>query len=325
MKYLAILLAAQVGAAAVPNYKLVDTIAIGGEARWDYVFVDSAAHRLYVAHGNQVEVVDTRTDKQVGSITGLNGAHGVATVPSLGLGYATSGGDDAVLVFDLATLKQTASIKVGKKPDAIVYDAPADRVLAFNGHSNSVSIIDPKRNTVQGTVTLAGNPEFGVVGDDGMAYVNIESGAELDVLDVRAAKVARTISLKPCEEPTGLALDDQKHLYSVCRNKLMAITDLASGKVAMLANGSGPDGAAWLDGYAFSANGGDGKLAVVGQVDGKFEQLAAITTAYGARTVAADPATHRLYLPTADFKQAEGTGKRQGQPGTFRVLVFEKQ
>jgi len=324
MKQLAFLLAANVAAvAAVPSYKLVDNIAIGGEARWDYVHLDSAAHRLYVAHGKQVDVIDTQTDKVVGSVTGLNGAHGITTVG--GMGYATSGDDNAVIVFDLNTLKQTASIKVGKKPDAIVYDAPAERIVAFNGHSNSASIIDPKKNTVLGTVELAGNPEFGVVGSDGTVYFNIEDKGELNVLDVKAMKITQTISLKPCEEPTGLAMDDKGHLFSVCKNKMMMVTDLATKKVVQLPNGAGPDGAVWLDGYAFSANGGDGNITVVGDVGGKFEQVATIETAYGARTIAADLATHKLYLPTADFKPAEGKAKRQGIAGTFRVLVLEKQ
>ncbi|MBV8657228.1 MAG: YncE family protein [Burkholderiales bacterium] len=327
MKYLALLLATQVAAvAAAPNYKVVDQIAIGGEARWDYVYLDQVAHRLYVAHGKQTDVIDTTSNKVVGAVTGGKGVHGIAVAQELGLGYATSGEDSSVTVFDLKTLKVTASIPVGKKPDAIVYDALDQRVVALNGHGDSASIIDAKKGEVVATVALGGNPEFAVVDAKGTVYVNIESTAELVALDTVAAKVTKRIALKPCEEPTGLAFDGERHLFSVCKNHLMMITDLANDQVSQAPIGASPDGVAWLDGYAFSANGGDGNLSVVGQSDkGTFSTVATINTAYGARTIAADSQTHKLYLPTADFKLADGKAKRQGIDDTFRVLVLEKQ
>jgi len=327
MKYLAVLLATQAAAmAAVPSYKVVDQIAIGGEARWDYVYLDSAAHRLYVAHGKQTDVIDTTTNKVVGAVTGSNGVHGIAVARELGKGYATSGEDSTVTVFDLDSLKMTSSIAVGNKPDAIVYDAIDQRVVAFNGHSDSASIIDAKAGTVSGTVELGGKPEFAVVDAKGKVYVNLEDTGELAVLDPKAMKVTKRIALKPCEEPTGLAMDDKQHLFSVCKNHKMMITSLKNGHVAEAPIGAAPDGVAWLDGYAFSANGGDGNLSVVGlAAGGKFSTVATLDTAYGARTIAADPVTHKLYLPTADFQPAEGDAKRKGIPDTFRVLVLEKQ
>src|SRR5665213_3350340 len=51
---------------------------IGGEGGWDYLSTDAAAHRLYVTHGTQVEVLDTKSGKVIGSIQGLQGTHGVA-------------------------------------------------------------------------------------------------------------------------------------------------------------------------------------------------------------------------------------------------------
>ncbi|HEV8144839.1 MAG TPA: hypothetical protein VGP79_00585, partial [Bryobacteraceae bacterium] len=51
--------------AAPPTYKVVNKIKIGGGTRWDYAYLDSANHRLYVSHGTQTEVIDTATDKLV--------------------------------------------------------------------------------------------------------------------------------------------------------------------------------------------------------------------------------------------------------------------
>ena len=50
----------------------------GGEARWDYLAVDSGAHRLYVSHGTRTEVVDTQANRLVGTIPDTAGVHGIA-------------------------------------------------------------------------------------------------------------------------------------------------------------------------------------------------------------------------------------------------------
>ncbi|PRC93221.1 YncE family protein [Solimicrobium silvestre] len=311
--------------AAAPAYKIVDTIAIGGAAKWDYLYVDSEAHRLYVTHGTQTEVIDTQTNKVVGTIANTQGVHGVAIARELGIGFTSDGVTDSVSVFDLATLKVSSSIKVGTKPDAIVYAPVSQKLVAFNGKSNNASIIDAKTLKVIATVAVAGKPEFAVVGADGNVYFNLEDVGQISSINLATNTVSQTHSLKPCEEPTGLAMDDKQHLFSVCANNLMMVSTTSGKVIAQPAIGSGPDGVAFMDGYAFSANGADGNMTVVGEVNGKFQAVATIPTQVGARTIAADPATHRLYLPTADFKAAQGTEKRQGIPDTFRVLVLQQQ
>ncbi|MBV8635575.1 MAG: hypothetical protein JO002_13865, partial [Burkholderiaceae bacterium] len=140
--------------AAVPNYKVTHSIAVGGEARWDYVTMDSAAHRLYVSHGTQTEVIDTQSEKVVGTIGDTPGVHGIAIASDLGLGFTSNGKSDSVTVFDLATLKVRSTIKVGNGPDAIAY--ANGRVVTFNGRSKDATVIDAKALTVAGTVALGG-------------------------------------------------------------------------------------------------------------------------------------------------------------------------
>ncbi|MET3108037.1 YVTN family beta-propeller protein [Oxalobacteraceae bacterium GrIS 2.11] len=311
--------------AAAPDYKLIDTIKIGGAAKWDYVYLDSEAHRLYVTHGDQTDVVDTTSNKVVGTIADTVGSHGVAIAKELGIGFVSTGANDSVAVFDLASLKITSSIKVGSKPDAIIYSQASHKVVAFNGHSNNASIIDVKTMKVVATVALPGNPEFSVLGADGNVYFNLEDAAKITSIDLTANKLKHVYALKPCEEPTGLAIDGAQNLFSVCKNNLMMITSTTGKNIAKIKIGGGPDGVAYLDGYAFSANGADGNMTVVGLVDGKFQAVATIPTQIGARTIAADPLTHTLYLPTADVQPADGKQKRQFIADTFRVLVFQKQ
>jgi hypothetical protein len=108
----------------------------------------------------------------------------------------------------------------------------------------------------------------------------------------------------------------------------MIVSDPAAGKVlATPAIGGGTDGVAFDDGYAFSANGADGTITMVGETSpGKFEPVATIQTQRGARTIAADPKAHKLYLPTAELAPAAETkdgkkGRPQPIPDSFAIIV----
>jgi DNA-binding beta-propeller fold protein YncE len=198
--------------------------------------------------------------------------------------------------------------------------------VTFNGASKDATVIDAKNNTVLGTVKIGGKPEFAQLDSAGDIYFNIEDSAELAVLSSSTLKLTQRFALKPCDSPTGLAVDKDQRFYSVCDNKLMMVTAHDGKNLAQLPIGAGPDGVAWMDGYAYSANGQDGTLSMVGaDASGKLQTLATVPTAIGARTIAADSSTHRLYLPTADYKPAQNGGRRQGIPGTFRVLVVDVQ
>ena len=312
--------------AGPPSLAPLEPIAIGGEPRWDYPFVDSASHRLYVSHGTQVEVVDTRSGQLVGSVADTAGVHGVAVAAELGLGFASDGRADQVTVFDLATLEPRATIPVGRRPDAILYDAASHRVMTFNARSKDVTLIDAAKGAVVATVPAGGKPEFADVGANGLVWFNVEDSNEIALLDPAAARIVKRIPLAPCEGPSGLAYDGRANHYAVCENRQMAIVDADGRIVGRPAIGAGPDGVAWMDGAAWSSNGRDGTISVVRETrPGHFETVETIPTAAGARTIAADPATHRLYLPTARLEPAAAGERPKGVAGTLRVLVFEKR
>ena len=317
--------------AAAPAYKVVNKIKIPGGVRWDYVYLDSANHRLYVSHGTQTEVLDTSTDKLVGTIPDTKGVHGIAVAGDLGKGFTSDGGDNDVTVFDLKTLAVLSKVKTGQNPDSIIYEPVSHRVFTFNGRSSDSTAIDAKTGEViAASIPVGGKPEFAQVDGKGHIYANIEDKAEIIEVDAKNAVVAKRYSIAPCDSPSGLAIDAKKgRLYSVCDNNMMVVSDPAAGKVlATPAIGAGPDGVAFDDGYAFSANGRDGTITAVGETSpGKFEPVATITTQRGARTIAVDPKMHRLYLPTAEFgppsesKDGKGGGRPQAIPDTFQIVV----
>jgi YVTN family beta-propeller protein len=314
--------------AAPPAYKVVDKIKVGGGVRWDYAYLDSANHRLYVSHGTQTEVIDTSTDKLVGTIPDTKGVHGIAIAADLGRGFTSDGADNDVTVFDLKTLQVITKVKTGQNPDAIIYEPVTHRVFTMNGRSSDSTAIDAKTgNVITASIPVGGKPEFAQVDGKGHVYANIEDKAEMIEIDAKNALVAKRYSIAPCDSPSGLAIDPKGRLYSVCDNKMMIVSDPATGKVlATPAIGARPDGVAFDDGYAFSANGGDGTITMVGETGGKFEPVATIPTTAGARTIASDQKAHKLYLPAAEFgaPAADKDGKKgrpQAIPDSFQILV----
>ena len=243
--------------------------------------------------------------KIMGDIPDTAGVHGVALAPDLGRGFTSNGRAGTVTIFDLKTLVTIGQVSAGQNPDAIVYDPASKRVFAMNGRSHDATAIDAASGKVAGTVPLGGKPEFAVADDRGRVYVNLEDKSQLLALDSRKLQVVARWPLAPCEEPTGLTIDvEHRRLFAGCLNKLMAVVDAESGKiVATLPIGSGVDATGFDAGpqYAYASN-GDGTLTVIHEdAPDKFTVVDNISTQRGARTMALDPATHQIYLVTADF------------------------
>jgi DNA-binding beta-propeller fold protein YncE len=313
--------------------KVITKYKIGGEGRWDYVTVDSAARRLYVSHGSSMEILDADSGKILHTIGQLHGVHGVAVAPELNKGFITNGQTGSITTFDLKTFEKTGEPAVGKNPDAVCYDAKNKRVVSINHTGGDATIIDAKTMEIVKTVPLGPAAEFCVVDGAGKLYVNLEETSEIVELDIAKADVTRRASLAPCEGPTGLSIDvKNKKLFPVCGNKMMAVVDIPSLKViATPATGGGTDGGGFDPdlGYAYSANGRDATLTIVKLVNGKYETVDNVPTEPGARTMTVDPKTHHVYLLAAEMGPAPPAkdgkkGRPQALPDTFHVLVVGK-
>src|SRR6478672_2825141 len=260
--------------AAPTGYHITGEVKIGGDGGWDYLTMDGAARRLYVSHATHVAVVDVDSNKVVGDVPDTPGVHGVAVAPELNRGFVSNGRSNNVTIFDLKTLKALGQVATGENPDSIRYDAVSGRVFTFNGRSKNSTVIDAKTSTVVGTIALPGKPEFSVADGKGKVYANIEDTSEIVEIDAAKATMTKKYSLSPCQEPSGLAIDTRsRRLFSVCSNRLMAVSDPDTGKVvATPAIGAGSDGAAFDPGtgYAFSSN-GDGTLTIVQEAAGKWD------------------------------------------------------
>ncbi len=329
----AMLLGVGLAPGSAQSYHVANTYTLGGDGGWDYLALDTVGHRLFIARQNRVMVVDPDNGKLLAEIQGLNRAHGVAFAYEAGHGFATSGGDSSVLMFDLKTLHVLDHTTAAPDADAILYDPATKRVFTFNGDSHNASVIDATSGKKIGSIDLGAGPEFGVSGGDGKLYVNLEDKGAVAEIDAAAMKVTRQWSLAPCQSPTGLAIDRTHHrLFSGCRNQMMAISDATAGKlITTLPIGQGVDACRFDPGtqQAFASN-GDGTLTVVHEDSpDKFTVVANVTTKRGARTMEVDLKTHRVFTATADFgpppaHTADRPRPRPSiMPGTFALLVLD--
>jgi YVTN family beta-propeller protein len=314
--------------AADQPYHVIDHWKIGGEGGWDYLTADSNAHRLYVTHGPRVEVFDTTTGKPVGAITGLHGTHGVALDTVGKYGYISDGGGNAVVVFDRGTLATVATIPAGTNPDGIVFEPATQTVWAFNGRSHNVTVIDAATQKVVDTIALPGKPEFPVADGHGHVFDNIEDKSEVVQIEARSKSISAEWPAG-CDSPSGLAIDPAgNRLFTVCDGEKMSVLDTETGNVlATPAIGDGPDAARWsAEHHLAFASSGDGILAVVDAGKPNYPTIEKLATQRGARTMAYDPATDRIYTVTAEFgPRPEPTAQNPRPsivPGSFTVIVI---
>jgi YVTN family beta-propeller protein len=331
-----ILLLAVIAAAplAAQKYQITHTYTVGGEGGWDYVVPDPANHRLFIARQNRVSVVDMNNGRLIAEIPGINGAHGTAIVSDIGRGFATSGNDSSILMFDAKSYKGLLKIRAGDDADAIIYDPSSKHVFSFNGDANTATVVDPRRGTVIANIPLGGKPESGQSARDGMVYVNLVDSSQVVEIDTKTNTLTRRWSTAPCKNPVSMAIDSRRQrLFIGCRSGVMAISDYKNGTVvATVPIGQGVDGAGWDPTLrdAYSSN-GDGTLTVIHQDSpNKYHVVENVQTGERARTMGIDPATHRIYLASAKFGPvpAESTAANPRRrppmlPGTFMVIVVE--
>jgi YVTN family beta-propeller protein len=301
-------------AAPPSGYHVIKKVAVPGSGGWDYVSVDEAGRRVYIAHATQVEVLDADTSELVGTIRNTPGVHGVAIASEFGRGFISAGKSDSVILFDLKTLKPLGEVKVGKKPDAIIYDPATKHVYVMNGDSDNTTVINAADGKVVGTMDLGGGPEFAAADGKGSVYINLEEKAETVHIDSKALKVLHHWPLAPGGTATALAFDPQtRRLFAGCRGgQLMVVLDADSGNVITTAPiGERVDAAAFdpATKLVFMSTGG-GTIAIFHEDSAdKYTLLENLATSPGSKTMGLDPKTHHLFVPA-------------NIGGQFTILVF---
>ena len=314
-------------------YQSAGEIPIGGEGGWDILTIDPTANRLYLSHATKVVVVDLGKNSVVGEIADTPGVHAFVAVPALQRGFSSNGKEAKASVVDLRAFKTISKIDTGQSPDAIVYEPNHREVYVFNHAGNSCTVIDAQTATVSTTIQLSGKPEFATVDlTAGRIYCNIEDKSEVAVIDTSKHEVIARWPVAPGEEPSGMALDARHHrLFAGCHNKTMVMLDTETGKVITnVPIGEGVDGCEFDESTQLAfASCGDG-TTTIGKEDApdKLTVIQVLRTQRGARTMALDSRTHRIYLPTAQFVPAPSPSPGASParpsivPNTLKLLVY---
>jgi DNA-binding beta-propeller fold protein YncE len=318
-----------VTATALADYRVLTQFKVGGEGSYDLLCVDSGARRLYLSHATRVEVLDADTGKKVGEIAPANGVHGIAVAPEFNHGFITNGKDNTVTMFDLKTLQALKVIPIqGKKPDALDYDAETKQVFVCNSGSGDLAVIDAGTGEFKAKVALSEGLEGLVFDGRGRMFVNDEDKSVVFVVDTHALKLIATWPLAPGEGPTGLAIDrTHDRLFSACGNGKFVVLNSDTGAIlTILPIDKSPDGAAFdpATGRAFAPCRGGTLTVVQEESPDKFSVLQTVATQWGAKTIALDEKTGRIFLPTAKFGPLPTDGSSHHPPvlpDTFTVLV----
>jgi DNA-binding beta-propeller fold protein YncE len=317
---------------AAGAYRLLQTIPIPGDDGWDHPTVDSAARRLYVTHGTHVAVIDVDSGELVGKINDTPGVHFTVIDPERDRGFISNGGAASLTIFNTKTLATIGEVKsTGENPGPTVFDPATKRVFTFNLNTQNATVVDSKEGKVVGAFDLGGKPELAGTDAKGNVFVNLVQKNVVLQIDAQKMTAGQRWPVAPCEGPRTMAVDQENgRLFIGCANRRMVILDSTDGRaIGSLPIGPGPDDSAYdPETRLIYISNGDGTVSVIQQESAdKYRLLEAVETAPGARNMALDVKTKRIFLPLSDrvpLPPTAQTPKSSGAiiPGTFRVLVF---
>jgi DNA-binding beta-propeller fold protein YncE len=314
------------------TFTVAKTFAVGGDGRWDYLTCDASGTLLYVPRSTHTQVLATATGAVVADIPHTDGVHGVALAVAEGRGFTSNGTAGTSTVFDLGSHAVLGTIATAADADCIIYDPASHHVLAFCGDAGIMVPITAAvalPGHAEPPVALGGKPEFAAADGRGTVFVNLVDTNQVAVIDTATMTVTAHWPTAPGVNPCGMAIDAASHrLYVGCRNQKLLVMDATTGTVlADLPIGPGVDATAFHGGLAF-ASCGDSTMTVVKETaPGTFSVVQRVATAPGARTMAIDPHSGAIFMPSADFTPAPANQPRarpQAIPGTFKIIVVAK-
>ena len=307
-------------------YHLLKEIQVGGERKGSSLAIDEKARRLYVSQETQIAIIDLNQERVVGGISNMSGAHGFAIAPSLKFGYYGSGQDGRLHIVNLRGLRTFKRVAVGADLRTILYEPGRQQIYAFDGMEHCAKAYEADDGDYLSTIHLSGIPGAAVSDPiAGRVYCNMEDKDEVLTINAKTLKVENHWPVAPGTTPSGMAIDAIHHrLFVGCANKLMVMMDSENGRViatAPIDEGAGDNAFDPGTGFVFSSCGKGTVIIAREETADKLAVAQTLTTQPGARTLALDPATHKIYLAAGAFNASAGQSSAK-VPGSFKVLVY---
>ena len=167
----------------------------------------AAAPKAYVGlfKDSAVAVLDTDTDRVVGTIPVPPGPHGLVVTPDGRKVYVSSDGASTVSVIDTATDRVIGSIEVGATPHGVAISRDGGKVVVSGFGVNQALVIDTATDLVVGRIAVP-QPHNAAVSPDGrVAWVGSQAqgAAALVAVDLDKQSVIATVPV----DRTPRALD----------------------------------------------------------------------------------------------------------------------
>ncbi len=310
-------------ALAAGSLTVVDQID-GPSGAWTFASIDPSHRRLYIGRTDGMLAVDLESRKVTPLPLGGRRVQMIVPVPGSDLVVAALDEANRAALVNGRTGAVVAELPAGRGPETAAFD-PSSDLVAVMAASEQVTLIDPVRKTVAGTIPMGAIMESGAADGHGRLYVNLEDKHAIGVVDVSARKLIKSWPLGDCDDPTGLGYVPAKHwLISACGNHVAKVVSTATGAVVTtLPIGDEPD-AVMVDAtrqLAFVPC-SEGHLTVISLSGTQPRVIASVVTAQGATTGALDPRTGRVYLPVGRAPSTNFGGR--AIPG-FAVLVVGRR
>jgi DNA-binding beta-propeller fold protein YncE len=306
----------QVGEIALPSHAKA-----GG---FDHAAVHSARARLYVAHtaNDAVDIIDSATDRYVGSIPSLTGVAGVLVSEDRDLVFTSNRGEDSVAWFSPAREDHLVRVAVGARPNGLAYDPRRNLLLCANvgdptrAESWSLSMVDVAEQAVVAEVPAPGRTRWAVFDAATEAfYVNIVEPPQIAVIEAHdPQRLARTVPI-PVAGPHGLDLDPGTgRLFCACDGRALVSVETKSGRLLGRIDLGGVPDVVFVNpalGHLYVAIGDPGVIEVF--ATDPMRHVQTVATEPGAHTMAFDRTRHRVYvfLPTSHRAAVYVDGERR--------------
>jgi DNA-binding beta-propeller fold protein YncE len=309
-------------------YHLLKEVAVGGEGGGHGLAIDESTHRLYVAHENRIEIIDTENGLAVGAITNTPGVYDVALAPQFHCGFASNTREDKMTIFNLRNLRSSKA-KTGKGPETVLVSGPD--LYLVNAAAPSVSSYEADDADFVGTTPLPGRPK-GAAADQKLhrLYCAIQDKAEVAVIDPSKRRVVGEWPVAPGVSPSGMAIDpEQRVLFVSCANNLLVTMNSTNGSVLGTISVGTDAGMVVFEPSTrlVFVSSGEGTLTIAHEDSpDKLTAVQTVQTGLGARTMALDTKTHRVYVPVASTGSLTSTASStNAASGSLKILVFSPE